>query len=233
MAIAYLHSEIKMVSDSRNALCTMAFRIKYFLANHSVIHTVSYKLVHEFASNHYECDLGNVIWKKIRLGFGAQTKIRMASGIMFPANPLPLPSWPPFNWRRCVGGRWYPSLKGPFLQFNLSFQVKAYLLYMRTVIVPLSCFCLHLAVLCCLLFYLEASLSWLAWLSLLNFLVISFILGEEKQKDHYLKKPQEHCRFSPKEFLRILNTENKPKKNYGTKNNFCGSLGDSPCFFVL
>ena len=89
MACAYLHSEIKMVSDSRNALRTMAFRIKYFLANHSVIHTVSYKLVHEFVNNHYECDLGNVIWKKTRLGFGTQTKIRIASGIKFSTNPPP------------------------------------------------------------------------------------------------------------------------------------------------
>ena len=38
MACAYLHSEIKMVSDCRNALHTMVFGIKYFLANHSVIH---------------------------------------------------------------------------------------------------------------------------------------------------------------------------------------------------
>ena len=87
MACAYLHSEIKMVSDSRNALSTMAFRMKYFLAKHSVIHTASYKLVHEFANNHYECDLGNVIWKKTRQGFGTQTKIKMASGIKFPPNP--------------------------------------------------------------------------------------------------------------------------------------------------
>ena len=36
MACAYLHSEIKMVSDFRNALHTMFF--KYFLANNSVIH---------------------------------------------------------------------------------------------------------------------------------------------------------------------------------------------------
>ena len=85
MACAYLHSEIKVMSDSRNALRTMVFGIKNFSANHSVIHTASCKLVHEFANNHYECDWGNVIWNKTRLGFGILTKIRMASGIRFSA----------------------------------------------------------------------------------------------------------------------------------------------------
>jgi len=52
--------------------------------------TASCKLVHEFANNHYECDLGNVIWKKPRLGFGnILTKIRMASRIWFPCYPTP------------------------------------------------------------------------------------------------------------------------------------------------
>ena len=85
MACAYLHSEIKVMSDSRNALRTVVFGIKYFSANYSVIHTASCKLVHEFAYNHYECDWGNVIWNKTRLGFGILTKIRMASGIRFSA----------------------------------------------------------------------------------------------------------------------------------------------------
>ena len=59
MASAYLHSEIKMVSNSRNALHTVVFRFKSFLANHSVmIYTMSCKSVYEFANNHYECDSG-------------------------------------------------------------------------------------------------------------------------------------------------------------------------------
>ena len=67
----------------------MAFRIKYFLGNHSVIHKMSCKRVHEFANDHYECDLGNAIWKKTILGFGILTKIRIASEIRFPANSFP------------------------------------------------------------------------------------------------------------------------------------------------
>jgi len=59
MASAFLHSEIKLVSNSRNALHTVVFRIKSFL--HSVIYTMSCKSVYEFANNHYECDSGNVI----------------------------------------------------------------------------------------------------------------------------------------------------------------------------
>ena len=61
------------------------------LGNHSVIHTSSCKRVHEFASNHCECDSGNVTWRKTRLGFGIRTKIRMASEIRFPAKPPPHP----------------------------------------------------------------------------------------------------------------------------------------------
>ena len=111
------------------------------LGNHSVIHTSSCKRVHEFARNHCECDSGNVIWRKTRLGFGIRTKIRMASEIS--PHPTSLFSLPPLNWRRLVGGRWYPSLKGPFLQSSapgksvLSLYENKYCT--SVLLLPLSC----------------------------------------------------------------------------------------------
>ena len=128
-----------------------------------------------------------------------------------------------------------PPLMGRFLQFNLLFQVKVYFLYYKKtiiiIIVPLSCFCPHLGVPSWLVFYLEAFLSSLVWIWLLNFLSWhKFDPGEEKQKDCYLKKS--YGSFSPKEFLRIFIQENEPKK-YGTKNNSSRSLRHPPCFFVF
>ena len=75
---------------------------------------------------------------------------------------------------------------------------------MRTIIiVPLSCFCPHLAVVLVLLGFLP--LSFLVMTCLTFTLELScFILAEEKQKDHYLKNPREYCSFSSKEFLGIL-----------------------------
>ena len=130
------------------------------LGNHSVIHTSSCKRVHEFASNHCECDSGNVIWKKTRLGFGIRTKIRMASEIRFPAKPHSTPLFfcgPLLIGEDLLAGGDTPPLRDRFS--NLLLQVKAYFLYMRTNIVPLSCFFHHLAVSSCLVFYLEAFLS--------------------------------------------------------------------------
>ena len=170
MACAYLHWEIKMVSDSTKVLRIAVFGIKYFLGNHSVIHSMSCKRVHEFAIDHYECDSGNAIWKKTRLGFGILTKIRIASEIRLPVNPLPSPSfqWPPFNRRRRAGGRWYPCLKGPFLQSFASAKSVLSLYesnYCTSVLLPLwsCCFVLFgflpwsFLVVTCLTFTLELS----------------------------------------------------------------------------
>ena len=153
------------------------------LGNHSVIHTASCKRVHEFTSNHYECDSGNVIWKKTRLGFGFLTKIRVASEIRFPAYPPlhPLFSWPHFNWRRLVGGRWYPSLKGPFLQSSAPSKSVLSLdenKYCTSVLLLPSPWCSIL-------------LSFLPWSFLvitcvtftLEFPHLTFILCEEKQNE--------------------------------------------------